>query len=65
MMTPQDVIWRVLERLRETQEMLVANVDELHPVRNRDLITTLYELEQLTNTQINLMNRMRRRYPPK
>ena len=63
-MTPQDVIWRLLERLRETQQMLADSAEELHPVRNQDLISTLHELEHLTNTQINLMNRMRRRYPP-
>jgi hypothetical protein len=64
MMTPQDVIWRVLERLRENQELLGASIEELHPVRHQDLISALHELEQLTSTQINLMNRMRRRYPP-
>jgi hypothetical protein len=63
-MTPQDVIWRLLERLCETQQMLADSAEELHPVRNQDLISTLHELEHLTNTQINLMNRMRRRYPP-
>lgn len=61
-MTPQDVIWRVLERLQESKEIVAASAAELHPVHNQDLIETLHEVERLTQTQIHLVNRIKRRY---
>jgi hypothetical protein len=61
-MTPQDVIWRVLERLHESKEVFAASAAALHPVHHQDLLSALQEVEQLTQTQINLMTRMRRRY---
>jgi hypothetical protein len=61
-MTPQDVIWRVLERLQESKEIVAASSAELHPVNNQDLVEALHEVERLMQTQIHLMNRIRRRY---
>jgi len=61
--TPQDVIWRVLERLQENKQMLAECAAELHPVHHNDLIETLHEIERLTQTQIHLLNRIKRRWP--
>lgn len=52
----------MLERLNESKGIVAASAEELHPVRHHDLIATLHEVEQLMQTQINLMNRVRRRY---
>ncbi|HHT25987.1 MAG TPA: hypothetical protein GXZ82_01890 [Firmicutes bacterium] len=62
-MTPQDIIWRVTEHLEETKSIVASGVEECHPVRHQDLISTLHEVERLIQTQIHLMNRVKRRYP--
>ncbi|HET7559666.1 MAG TPA: hypothetical protein VFK80_06875 [Limnochordia bacterium] len=60
-MSPQDIIWRALSRLQETKEVL-AETGDLHPRRNADLIDALAECERLAQAQVNILNRMRRRY---
>lgn len=60
-MEPKDVIWRLVERLSEQKTLLVDSTRELHPKHHADLINALRECEQLTQTQINILNRMRRR----
>lgn len=60
-MTPEDTIWRILERLEENQRVLGESLESLHPKRDKDLIDTLTEIEQLTQTQLNLCRRAQRR----
>lgn len=61
-MEPRDIIWRVMERLSEQQSLLIDSTRELNPKLHADLIEALRECERLTKTQINILNRMRRRY---
>lgn len=62
-MTPQDIIWRVMAHLQETKNIVASSAEECHPVHHQDLISTLHEVERLIQTQIHLMNRVKRRYP--
>jgi hypothetical protein len=59
---PTDVIWRLLERLNELQTLCQESIDELHPKKNSDLISSIEECERLCRTQINMMNRIAKRY---
>lgn len=61
-MEPKDIIWRVMERLTEQQNLLIDSTRELHPKFNSDLIEALRECERLTKTQINILSRMSKRY---
>ncbi len=60
--SPADVLWRVLARLREDRELVEKSREELHPERHKDVVDALHEVEQLLNTQINLLGRIQRRY---
>lgn len=61
-MQPNDIIWRLLERLNELQTLCQESIDELHPKKNSDLISSIEECERLCRTQINVMNRIAKRY---
>ncbi len=58
----QDTIWRLLESLAEQKRMLTEAQTELDPKVHGDLISAINQCEQLTNTQQNVLNRIRRRY---
>lgn len=62
-MRPQDIIWRVTERLEEQQRLLIDSRADLDPKKHADLLDALAECEQLNRTQLNVMRRIRRRYP--
>lgn len=59
---PEDIIWRLLERLGELQNLCQESIDQLHPKKNNDLISSIEECERLCRTQINVMNRIAKRY---
>jgi AICAR transformylase/IMP cyclohydrolase PurH len=59
---PQDIIWRILRHLGDFQEILEESLKELHPKKHGDLISSIHECEQLTKTQVNIMNRTAKRY---
>ncbi|NLJ74290.1 MAG: hypothetical protein GX331_04785 [Firmicutes bacterium] len=61
-MQPKDVIWRILERLQDLQNLCEESYSELHPKKNADLISSIEECERLTRTQINIMNRISKKY---
>lgn len=61
-MEPRDVIWRIMRHLADFQEILEESLRELNPKQHGDLISSIHECEQLTKTQVNIMNRAARRY---
>lgn len=61
-MQPEDIIWRITERLNELQALCQESVTQLHPKKNSDLISSIEECESLCRTQINVMNRIAKRY---
>lgn len=61
-MQPTDIIWRLMERLNELQTLCEESIQELHPKKNADLISSIEECERLCRTQINTMNRISKRY---
>lgn len=61
-MSPRDIIWRALERLRESRELFADSIAELNPREHRDLIDGLRECERLLQTQIHILRRLERRY---
>ncbi len=61
-MSPRDIIWRALERLRESRELLADSITQLNPREHRDLIDGLRECERLIQTQIHILRRLERRY---
>ncbi len=62
LLEPRDIIWRLTERLDEQRRVLDESHRELHPKHNSDLIRSLEEIERLTATQQNILNRIRKRY---
>ncbi len=61
-MEPRDVIWRLMDRLSELQQLCDESIQELHPKKNADLISAIEECERLCRTQINTMNRITKKY---
>ncbi|NLJ85662.1 MAG: hypothetical protein GX322_04420 [Firmicutes bacterium] len=61
-MTPQDLIWRLLEHYSLQLQLLEETYQELDAKKQKDLVIALGECEQLTRTQINILRRMGRRY---
>jgi len=61
-MSPSDIIWRITERLTELQELCAESIQQLHPKKNLDLISSIEECERLCRTQLNIMNRVAKRY---
>ncbi|NMB00952.1 MAG: hypothetical protein GX971_05445 [Firmicutes bacterium] len=61
-MEPSDIIWRIVERLNELQTLCEESVSELHPKKNADLISSIEECERLCRTQVNIMNRIAKKY---
>jgi hypothetical protein len=61
-MLPSDIIWRLRERLTELQSLCEESINELHPKKNMDLISSIEECERLCRTQLNIMNRIAKRY---
>jgi hypothetical protein len=61
-MLPQDIIWRITERLTELQALCEESIAQLHPKKNQDLISSIEECERLCRTQLNVMNRIAKRY---
>lgn len=59
---PQDIIWRILRHLGDFQNILEESVQDLHPKKHADLISSIHECEQLTRTMVNIMNRTAKRY---
>jgi len=53
----------VTERLEEQQRLLIDSRADLDPKKHADLLDALAECEQLNRTQLNVMRRIRRRYP--
>lgn len=60
-MQPEDVLWRIIDRLEETKEMLDQSISTLHPKKDKDVIDAIAEVEQLTHTQLNICRRIQRR----
>lgn len=60
-MNPEDVLWRVLERLEENRRTVAECLDGLDPEKEKELYDALLEVEQLTQTQINIVRRAKRR----
>lgn len=63
-MQPNDIIWRLLERLADLQALCRTSIQDLHPKKNSDLISSIEECERLCRTQINLMNLSAKKYRP-
>mgnify|MGYP001167324122 FL=1 len=61
-MQPNDIIWRILERLHDLQSLCEESYNELHPKKNADLTSSIEECERLIRTQINIMNRISKKY---
>jgi hypothetical protein len=61
-MLPSDIIWRLTERLTELQVLCEESIKQLHPKKNQDLISSIEECERLCRTQLNVMNRIAKRY---
>lgn len=61
-MQPTDIIWRLLDRLNELRTLCDESILELHSKKNADLISSIEEVERLCRTQINVMNRISKRY---
>lgn len=61
-MQPNDIIWRLLERLNELQTLCEESIQDLHPKKNGDLISSIEECERICRTQINVMNRISKKY---
>jgi hypothetical protein len=61
-MQPEDIIWRLSERLNEFLLLCEESISHLHPKKNSDLISSIEECERLCRTQINVMNRIAKRY---
>lgn len=60
-MNPEDILWRMIDRLQESKEMFASSLEGLHPVKDKELIDAITEIEQLTQTQINICRRAQRR----
>ena len=60
-MNPQDTIWRIVERLEENKRLLSESLEGLHPKRDKELIDAIGEVEQLTQTQLNICRRVQKR----
>ncbi len=61
-MQPEDIIWRIQERLNEFEALCKESITLLHPKKNSDLISSVEECERLCRTQINVMNRIAKKY---
>ncbi len=61
-MQTKDIIWRLLDRLHDLQNLCDESIDALHPKKNGDLISAIEECERLSRTQINTINRAAKRY---
>ena len=61
-MQPNDIIWRIIERLHDLQNLCEESYNELHPKKNSDLRSSIEECERLIRTQINIMNRVSKKY---
>ncbi|HHY15351.1 MAG TPA: hypothetical protein GX521_04665 [Firmicutes bacterium] len=61
-MQPEDIIWRLRERLSEFETLCRESISLLHPKKNSDLISSIEECERLCRTQINVMNRIAKKY---
>lgn len=61
-MSPSDIIWRLAERLTELQALYEESIGQLHPKKNLDLISSIEECERLCRTQLNILNRVAKRY---
>jgi len=42
-MNPEDVIWRIIDRLQESKEIFAASLEGLHPERDKELIDAISE----------------------
>lgn len=60
-MNPEDIVWRVIDRLEENKQILEQSMESLHPKHDKDVIDALTEVEQLTHTQLNICRRIQRR----
>lgn len=60
-MNAEDLLWRILGRLQESKEMFTASLDGLDPEKDKELVDAILEVEQLTQTQINICRRVQRR----
>lgn len=61
-MQPSDIIWRLQERLSDLQKLCEESIGELNPKQHGDLISSIEECERLLRTQLNIMNRISKRY---
>jgi len=60
-MQPEDILWRVIDRLQESKEILDEIIGGLHPVKEKEIMDALIEVERLTQTQIQICRRVQRR----
>lgn len=61
-MDPQDIVWRLLNRLADDRQILEESYQLVDSKKNKDLQHAISECEQLVKTQENILNRIRRRY---
>lgn len=60
-MNSEDTIWRIIDRLEESRSILDESLNGLHSKHDKDLIDAITEVEQLTQTQLNICRRAQRR----
>ena len=60
-MDARDLLWRITERLEESKAIFAECLEGLHPKNDKELIDAITEIEQLTQTQINICRRVERR----
>lgn len=60
-MNPEDILWRIIDRLEEQRTLLDECLEPLHPKQDKELIDAIMEVEQLTQTQLNICRRVQRR----
>lgn len=60
-MNPEDILWRIVDRLQETKTMLEDMIQSLDPEKDKELMDALLQVEQLTTSQIHTCRRAQRR----
>ena len=61
-MEPNDIIWRLLERVEQCTQVFDESYQDLDPKKHNDILRAIEECERLAHTQKNILNRVRRRY---
>ncbi len=40
-MNPEDILWRMIDRLQESKEIFASSLEGLHPVKDKELIDAI------------------------